>query len=233
MLTIGRLARRFSLSRSTLLYYDSIGLLRPSGRSPANYRLYTERDRRRLELICRYREAGVPMLPVVAGTAETRRQIWIYSLLLVPLTLTPQLVGMAGWLYTVGAAALGVWFLALAWRVRRAEDGEARAPRRLFAFSILYLFLIFALLAFEMFNFDTTRFALESLLGEVRFAGIAWATILAVAFCAIDFAGLGRLFTPEEVRDEMEFVFVKSVDAAIEAVLEPIAASDGADGEEE
>jgi hypothetical protein len=67
---------------------------------------------------------------------------------------------------------------------------------------LLDLILIFALLAFEMFNFDTTRFALESLLGDVRFAGIAWATILAIAFCAIDFAGLGRLFTPERGRDE-------------------------------
>lgn len=73
-----------------------------------------------------------------------------------------------------------------------------RMPRHF----LLGLILIFALLAFEMFNFDTTRFALESLLGDVRFAGIAWATILAIAFCAIDFAGLGRLFTPERGRDE-------------------------------
>ena len=68
-----------------------------------------------------------------------------------------------------------------------------RMPRHF----LLGMILIFALLAFEMFNFDTTRYALESLLGDIRFAGIAWATILAIAFCAIDFAGLGRLFTPE------------------------------------
>ena len=61
MLTVGKLARQFGLSRSTLLYYDSLGLLRPSGRSPANYRLYTEDDSRRLGLICRYREAVVPL----------------------------------------------------------------------------------------------------------------------------------------------------------------------------
>ena len=73
-----------------------------------------------------------------------------------------------------------------------------RMPRQF----LLGVILIFALLAFEMFNFDTTRFALENLLGDVRFAGIAWATILAIAFCAIDFAGLGRLFTPERGRDE-------------------------------
>ncbi len=96
-----------------------------------------------------YEKAGVPMLPVVAGTAETRRQIWLYSLVLIPLTLTPQLVGMAGWLYSAGALGLGVWFLALAWRVRGGTDGETRAPKRLFAYSILYLFLIFALLAGE------------------------------------------------------------------------------------
>lgn len=59
MLTVGLLARRFKLSRSTLLYYDSIGLLRPSGRSKSNYRLYGEDDCRRLEAICRYREAGL------------------------------------------------------------------------------------------------------------------------------------------------------------------------------
>ena len=59
MMTVGRLARRFALSRSTLLYYDSIGLLRPSGRSKSNYRLYSEDDCRRLESIYRYREAGL------------------------------------------------------------------------------------------------------------------------------------------------------------------------------
>ena len=62
--------------------------------------------------------------------------------------------------------------------------------------------LIVALLAFELFNFDTTQFALESLLGDIRFLGLSWATILAIAFCAIDFAGLARLFTPERGSDE-------------------------------
>lgn len=59
------------------------------------------------------------------------------------------------------------------------------------------LILLLALLAFEIFNFDTTQFALQSLLGDVRFLGIMWATILAIAFCSIDFAGLIRLFSPE------------------------------------
>ncbi|MEZ4517323.1 MAG: hypothetical protein R3C44_10970 [Chloroflexota bacterium] len=73
--------------------------------------------------------------------------------------------------------------------------------------TIIGLILIVALLAFEIFNFDTTRFALESLLGEVAFVHISWATILAIAFCAIDFAGLARLFTPERGKDEPKAVW--------------------------
>ena len=57
--------------------------------------------------------------------------------------------------------------------------------------------LILALLAFELFNFDTTEYALENLLGGISFAGVRWATILAIAFCSIDFAGLARLLTPD------------------------------------
>ncbi len=68
--------------------------------------------------------------------------------------------------------------------------------------SIMGVILVVALLAFELFNFDTTRYALSNLLGDVRFAGIGWATILATAFCAIDFAGLARLFTPERGKNE-------------------------------
>ncbi|MDX1413160.1 MAG: hypothetical protein R3293_03165 [Candidatus Promineifilaceae bacterium] len=62
---------------------------------------------------------------------------------------------------------------------------------------LIGLILFVALIAFEIFNFDTTQFALKSLLGEVTFIGIHWATILAIAFCAIDFAGLNRLFSPD------------------------------------
>lgn len=57
---------------------------------------------------------------------------------------------------------------------------------------------IMALVAFEMFNFDTTRYALSDFLGNKRFMGLTWAGILALAFCAIDFAGLLRIFTPEQ-----------------------------------
>ncbi len=60
------------------------------------------------------------------------------------------------------------------------------------------LIIIAALLAFETFNYSTTEFALTDLLGDLSFVGIRWATILAIAFCGIDFAGIARLFTPEE-----------------------------------
>ena len=61
MLTIGKLARKFKLSRSTLLYYDRIGLLKPSGRTPSNYRVYTLSDARRLEKIVLLRQAGLDL----------------------------------------------------------------------------------------------------------------------------------------------------------------------------
>lgn len=61
MYTIGRLARKFNLSRSTLLYYDSIGLLKPSSRTEGAYREYSEEDALRLERICTYRRAGLPL----------------------------------------------------------------------------------------------------------------------------------------------------------------------------
>ena len=73
--------------------------------------------------------------------------------------------------------------------------------------AVIGLFLVIALIAFEIFNFDTTRFALQNLLGDVNFWGWRWATILAIAFCAIDFAGLARLFTPEQGQDEPKAVW--------------------------
>ena len=62
--------------------------------------------------------------------------------------------------------------------------------------------LVGALLAFEIFNYSTTEFALSDVLGDLRFAGVRWSTILSLAFCGIDFAGIARLFTPEKGRDE-------------------------------
>ena len=64
------------------------------------------------------------------------------------------------------------------------------------------LMIIGALLAFEVFNFSTTQFALLDMLGDLKFAGMRWATVLAIAFCGIDFAGIARIFTPGQGRDE-------------------------------
>jgi len=69
--------------------------------------------------------------------------------------------------------------------------------KRAFGFMILG-----ALLAFEIFNFSTTEFALHDVLGELQFIGMKWATILSIAFCGIDFAGIARIFTPEQGSDE-------------------------------
>jgi hypothetical protein len=64
------------------------------------------------------------------------------------------------------------------------------------------LMIFGALLAFEIFNFSTTEFALHDVLGDLKFAGIKWATMLSIAFCGIDFAGIARIFTPEQGADE-------------------------------
>ena len=88
-----------------------------------------------------YTRAGVPMMPVVAGEFETRRQILIYALLLAPLAVAPSLIGMAGMGYGILSAALGINFVRLSWVLYRRPDDAA--AKRLFAFSILYLFLLF------------------------------------------------------------------------------------------
>ena len=92
-----------------------------------------------------YARAGVPMLPVVAGEAETRRQILLYTFLLAPLGVAPWLLGYAGPLYGVVAVATGAALIALALRVRAERQGYA-ASKQMFGFSILYLFLLFAML---------------------------------------------------------------------------------------
>ncbi|MBO0742602.1 MAG: heme o synthase [Hyphomicrobiaceae bacterium] len=98
-----------------------------------------------------YARAGVPMLPVVAGQDVTRKQIVIYAALLLPVGLAPTIVGLAGGLYAVVALGLGAIFLALALAIYRTREGRAadQAARRLFAFSILYLFALFATLLVE------------------------------------------------------------------------------------
>jgi protoheme IX farnesyltransferase len=122
--------------------------------------LYTSED---------YKKAGVPMMPVVAGPASTRRQILIYSLLFVPLCLAPVLTGLGGPAYLAVSGLGGLVFLLLAVRLYRSHAGEVGAQRKdaegsaglydvragakdarnLFAFSILYLTLLFATLLVE------------------------------------------------------------------------------------
>ena len=91
-----------------------------------------------------YAAAGVPMLPVVSGLHETRRQILLYTLVLWPVTVGPWLLGVAGDLYATGALLLNAVFTGTAIQVCR--DDSDRSARRMFAFSLLYLFLIFSLL---------------------------------------------------------------------------------------
>jgi len=118
--------------------------------------LYTSED---------YAKAGVPMMPVVRGAASTRRQIMIYSLLFVPIAILPAFTGLGGAAYLAVSGVGGLIFLLLAVRLLRSRAGEAADPRRddglydvaagartarnLFAFSILYLTLLFATLLVE------------------------------------------------------------------------------------
>jgi protoheme IX farnesyltransferase len=92
-----------------------------------------------------YARAGIPMLPVVAGAQETRRQILLYTLVLAPLGAAPWLLGYASAFYGTVALATGAVMIALALRVRSEQRGHT-ASRKMFAFSILYLFLLFAML---------------------------------------------------------------------------------------
>lgn len=118
--------------------------------------LYTSED---------YQKAGVPMMPVTAGAKSTRKQILIYSLLFVPLCIVPAFTGLGGLTYLSVAGLGGLVFLILAWRVFRSRAGEtggqrnddglydvkasSKDARNLFAFSILYLTLLFATLLAE------------------------------------------------------------------------------------
>ena len=88
-----------------------------------------------------YTRAGVPMMPVVAGERETRRQILIYAVLLAPLAVVPSMIGMASIAYGTLSAALGINFIRLSWTLYRKPSDDA--AKRLFGFSILYLFLLF------------------------------------------------------------------------------------------
>ncbi|MGE5266643.1 MAG: heme o synthase [Deltaproteobacteria bacterium] len=98
-----------------------------------------------------YERVGVPMLPVVAGPQETRKQIILYSLVLVPLAVLPSVLGFAGIVYGVTSVVLGAIFLWLAYDVWRITEGREadKVCKRLFWFSILYLYALFAVLVVE------------------------------------------------------------------------------------
>ena len=96
-----------------------------------------------------YARAGVPMLPVVAGDTSTRRHILFYTLLLVPIAIAPWPLGFAGALYGVIAIVTGAIMVMLAGQVLRERRPVESASKKLFAFSILYLFLLFATLMAE------------------------------------------------------------------------------------
>jgi protoheme IX farnesyltransferase len=96
-----------------------------------------------------YAAAGVPMLPVVAGTKTTRRHILLYSLPMAAAAVAPWPLGLAGAFYGIVAAAFSLVFVGIAVQVllsRAAEPAEMKAEKRLFAFSILYLFALFGAL---------------------------------------------------------------------------------------
>ncbi len=99
-----------------------------------------------------YGAAGIPMLPNVAGQRATRNQIFAYSLVLAAVAVAPWALGMSGWLYGITTLAANGFFLFLAFAVWRSETSEAaamKAEKRLFGYSILYLFILFAALALD------------------------------------------------------------------------------------
>ena len=99
-----------------------------------------------------YANAGVPMLPVVAGIESTRRQILLYTLPMIAAAVAPWTLGLTGWIYGAASIALNAIFLVLAFAVftNKAAEPKAMGPeKRLFAYSILYLFGLFAALVVD------------------------------------------------------------------------------------
>jgi len=99
-----------------------------------------------------YAKVGIPMLPVVAGEKPTRRQIWWYTLGLTPIAIAPWAIGGTSWIYGMTAVTLSVLFMWLAWPVgqrMRAEVDTMLPEKKLFKFSIYYLFALFAALVLD------------------------------------------------------------------------------------
>jgi protoheme IX farnesyltransferase len=96
-----------------------------------------------------YAAAGIPMLPVVAGPDATRKQVFVYSLPMAAAAVAPWPLGLTGPIYGIASAALSAFFVMLAAGVlasRAAEPKEMRAEKRLFAYSVVYLFALFGAL---------------------------------------------------------------------------------------
>ncbi|WP_298169522.1 heme o synthase [Novosphingobium sp.] len=101
-----------------------------------------------------YSKAGIPMMPVVAGERSTRWQILAYAAVLLPLSMTPWFIGGTGWIYGLSALLLSGMFLWLSFKVglRTSAPGDGMKPeKRLFAYSIFYLFILFAMLVADRF----------------------------------------------------------------------------------
>ncbi|MBM3617705.1 MAG: protoheme IX farnesyltransferase [Alphaproteobacteria bacterium] len=96
-----------------------------------------------------YRRANVPMLPVVAGLEATKKQMLVYTLILLPVTLAPWFIGMSTWLYGITALLLSGEFIRHAWKVLKSDDDKP--ARAMFGYSILYLFAIFLALIVDKF----------------------------------------------------------------------------------
>lgn len=114
-----------------------------------------------------YVNANVPMMPVAAGTASTRRQIWWYTVLLTPIAIAPAFTSIGGAFYLVAAVALSAQFLGAAWVVSRRTDEAAAADKykaeiKLFKVSLIYLFALFTAILIQ---------------GALTTAGYAWALI--------------------------------------------------------
>ena len=131
-----------------------------------------------------YERAGIPMLPVTHGEEETRRQILLYTLGLVPVTLVPAAMGAAGALYALAATGLGGAFAWFAWKLWRTR--ETKRAVHLFRFSILYLFVLFVALGVDagVGGFENARGAEQARAAAEKAAAIGAAAPVKVTFAA-------------------------------------------------
>jgi protoheme IX farnesyltransferase len=100
-----------------------------------------------------YKKADIPMLPIVSGVEFTKKNIFIYALILFPITILPFYFNFAGLIYLIPALILGIIYIFLTYQLLKANNktNEEKYSKKIFAFSILYLFLIFSLLLIESF----------------------------------------------------------------------------------